>query len=78
MYKTVEAVLSPGGVVKFKEPIHFEVTQRILITLLDDDSVSKTKENAISLKFDWRGGLKDLNNQFDSVKLQHEIFKEWK
>jgi len=30
-----------------------------------------------SIKFEWRGGLKDKKNTCSSVEMQHSIRKEW-
>jgi uncharacterized protein DUF2281 len=42
-------------------------------SLLDKRTTKRTH----TFKFDWRGGLKDLRDQFTSVELQHDMLNDW-
>lgn len=77
MFKTIEAVMNPDGQIKLKEPFEVDTPRRALVTFLDGEPHSKSSTPLRKLKLNWRGGLKELKNKYDSVQFQHEILKEW-
>jgi len=44
------------------------------VTFLIERNKHKTNQK---IKFSWRGALKDLKPQINSVEMQHNIRKEW-
>ena len=44
MLKTLEATLEPEGTIRFREQLHLTRPQRVLVTLLEDESASVTDE----------------------------------
>ncbi len=38
---------------------------------------SQEQRSKRELTLNWRGALRDLRDQYTSVELQHEIFKQW-
>ncbi|MDP3330468.1 MAG: hypothetical protein Q8S55_00510 [Methylococcaceae bacterium] len=63
MLTTVEAVLQPGGTLKFLEPVHLDKPQRVLVTFThaDDEALSGLALSETSLTTDW------LNDQEDDA-----------
>lgn len=55
MLTTVEAVLEPGGTLKFLEPVHLDKPQRVLVTFThpDDETLSGLALSESSLSRDW-------------------------
>lgn len=55
MLTTVEAVLQPGGTLKFLEPIHLDKPQRVLVTFTtpDDEALSGLTLSESTLATDW-------------------------
>jgi hypothetical protein len=39
MLKTIEATLDPEGTIRFSEPIHLTQPRRVLVTLLEEESL---------------------------------------
>lgn len=46
-------------------------------SLLEKHAAKAKQSGLQKLKLDWRGGLKDLRDQFTSVELQHKALEWW-
>ncbi len=44
MLKTIEATLDPEGTIRFKEQLHLTRPQRVLVTLLEEESAAPDDE----------------------------------
>jgi hypothetical protein len=57
MIQTVEAIIEPDGKVLLLESVHLKEPRRVLVTILDDEPVTKVPETALlseqSLAEDW-------------------------
>lgn len=55
MLTTIEAVLQPGGTLKFLEPVHLDKPQRVLVTFTSpvDEALSGLMLSESSLANDW-------------------------
>jgi hypothetical protein len=57
MIQTVEAIIEPDGKVLLLEPIELKESRRALVTILEDEPVTKVPETALlseqSLAEDW-------------------------
>ncbi len=61
MFTTVEAVLQPGGTLKFLEPVHIDKAQRVLVTFTttEDEVLSGLALSETSLANDWQNEAED-------------------
>jgi hypothetical protein len=57
MIQTVEAIIEPDGKVLLLEPVKLKESRRALVTILEDEPVTKVSETALlseqSLAEDW-------------------------
>jgi hypothetical protein len=57
MVQTVEAIIEPDGKVLLLEPIQLKESRRALVTILEDEPITKVTETALlseqSLAEDW-------------------------
>lgn len=61
MLTTVEAVLQPGGALRFLEPVHLDTPQRVLVTFTQplDELQCGAMLSELSLSVDWQRDEED-------------------